>query len=92
MEKWEQSWAYLFSALTDLEDQDLDAIVRISGEPSKVYQAINRQLSHYSYHVGQIVYIAKHLCGQSWISLTIPKGESRQFNANPEKYLEDSGA
>ncbi len=92
MEQWELGWSHLFSALADLSDQDLDAVVQIRGEPHRVYQAINRQLSHYSYHVGQIVYIAKQLCGQSWTSLTIPKGESRQFNANPEKYLEDSGA
>ncbi len=91
MERWELGWSHLFSALADLSDQDLDATVQIHDEPHTVYQAINRQLSHYSYHVGQIVYIAKHLCGQSWTSLTIPKGESREFNASPEEYLEDSG-
>ncbi len=90
IEKWEQGWSYLFSALTDLEDQDLEAVVYIRGEPHKVYQATNRQFTHYSYHVGQIVYIAKHLCGQSWSPLSIPKGTSRDFNANPEKYLEDN--
>jgi hypothetical protein len=86
--QWEAGWAALFSALEPLSDSDLDRTVHIRGEPLTVLQAINRQLTHYSYHVGQIVYVAKHYVGDSWRSLSIPKGKSAEFSANPAKYLE----
>jgi chromosome segregation and condensation protein ScpB len=87
IERWESGWAALFSALEPLTDADLERTVTIRGEPLSVLQAINRQLTHYSYHVGQIVYVAKHYAGSSWRSLSIPRGKSVQFNANPAKYV-----
>lgn len=88
MNQWESGWAALFSALEPLTDSDLEKTVTIRGEPLSIMQAINRQLTHYAYHVGQIVYVAKHYAGNSWRSLSIPKGKSAEFNARPEKYVE----
>jgi hypothetical protein len=87
MHQWESGWAVLFSAIAPLSDADLERTVTIRGEPLTVLQAINRQLTHYSYHVGQIVYVAKHYAGNSWRSLSIPKGKSAEFNAKPTKYV-----
>lgn len=85
---WEQGWSILFAALEPLSPADLNRIVTIRGEPLTVLQAINRQLTHYAYHVGQIVYVAKHLRGASWRSLSIPVGRSKQFNRDPAKYVD----
>jgi hypothetical protein len=86
--QWEEGWAKLFAALEPLIDGDLDCTVTIRKEPLSVMQAINRQLTHYSYHVGQIVYVAKHYAGKPWCGLSIPLGGSAQFNRNPSKYVE----
>jgi hypothetical protein len=88
MRQWESGWAVLFSTIESLTDADLERTVKIRGEPLTVLQAINRQLTHYHYHVGQIVYVAKHYAGSSWRSLSIPKGKSVEFNAKPKKYIE----
>ena len=88
--RWAAGWAALFSALTPLQTSDLDRTVTIRGEPLTVLQAINRQLTHYAYHVGQIVYLAKHFAGASWQSLSIPPGQSARFNQAPSKYLGSS--
>jgi len=88
LNQWESGWAALFSALEPLNDGDLERTVTIRGEPLTVLQAINRQLTHYSYHVGQIVYVAKHYAGGSWRTLSVAKGKSAQFNAKPTKYIE----
>ena len=69
------------------EDRDLARCVTIRGEPLTVLQAINRQLTHYAYHVGQIVFLAKHYAGPQWQSLSIPVGQSDQFNRAPGKYV-----
>ncbi len=87
LREWEAGWAALFDALSPLGDDDLSRTVLIRGEPLSVLQAINRQLTHYSYHTGQIVYLAKHHAGKSWRSLSIPKGKSAEFNARPTKYI-----
>ena len=87
---WEQGWGALFSALAPLSDADLDRTITIRGEPLTVLQAINRQLTHYAYHVGQIVYVAKHYAGESWRSLSIPLGASAQFNRSPANYVGQS--
>ena len=87
MRLWEKGWAVLFEALRPLTGADLERAVTIRGEPLSVLQAINRQLTHYAYHVGQIVYVAKHFAGTSWRSLSIPRGASAQFNRDPEKYV-----
>jgi hypothetical protein len=85
---WEKGWGVLFSALEPLSDADLIRMITIRGEPLTVLQAINRQLTHYAYHVGQILYVAKHYAGKSWRSLSIPVGASAQYNRNPGKYVD----
>jgi len=87
MAQWESGWAALFSAIEPLSGADLERTVTIRGESLTVLQAINRQLAHYSYHVGQIVYVAKHYAGRSWRSLSVPKGKSAEFNAKPARYI-----
>jgi hypothetical protein len=87
LRQWEMGWSALFTALEALTDTDLDRTISIRSEPLSVLQAINRQLTHYSYHVGQVVYVAKHHAGSSWRSLSIPRGQSAQFNAKPAKYV-----
>ena len=78
---WERGWKYLFDALADLTDADLHRSVPIRAEPHSVMQAINRQIAHYSYHVGQIVYLAKHFAGANWKAITVPRRKSAEFNA-----------
>ena len=80
MKSWDQGWDCLFRALEPLKEQDLNRIVYIRAEPHSVTEAINRQLAHYPYHIGQIVFIGKMLCGDNWKSLSIPRGQSEQFN------------
>ena len=77
---WEQGWGCLFGALEPLTDADLSRAVTIRGEAHSVMQAINRQLAHYPYHCGQIVFLAKHLNHGGWTSLTVPRGKSQDFN------------
>ena len=84
---WEKGWSAVFAAVEPLGPADLDRTVTIRGEPHTVLQAVNRQLTHYAYHVGQIVYLAKHLAGDRWRSLSIPVGESERFNQRPASYL-----
>jgi len=86
-QQWELGWKALFTALEPLTDAELERTVKIRGESLTVMQAINRQLTHYAYHIGQIVYVAKHYAGASWRSLSIPKGRSGEFNASPAKYI-----
>ena len=80
---WEQGWKYLFEALEPLTDADLSRTVTIRTEPHSVMQAINRQMGHYSYHMGQIAFLAKHFAVQSgkWTTLTVPRKKSAEFNA-----------
>ncbi|MEM7163246.1 MAG: DUF1572 family protein [Bacteroidota bacterium] len=80
LEKWEEGWTCLFSAIEPLEKQDLEKEVFIRNMGHSVVEAINRQLCHYSYHIGQIVQIAKIVQGENWKSLSIPKGESKAYN------------
>jgi uncharacterized damage-inducible protein DinB len=80
MEMWERGWKLLFGALEPLSDADLARTITIRTEPHSVMQAVNRQIAHYSYHVGQIVYLARHFAGDKWQSLTIPKKKSSEFN------------
>ena len=78
--KWEDGWRVLFAALSDLSDADLQRTVTIRSEPHTVAQALHRSLAHTSYHVGQIVYLAKALRGADWRYLSIPPGQSARFN------------
>ncbi|MGH9499691.1 MAG: DUF1572 family protein [Terriglobales bacterium] len=83
MRWWESGWACVFSAVEALRPEDLMRIVTIRGQPHTVLQALNRQLAHYAYHVGQIVFFAKHLRSRAWQSLSIPRGQSEEFNRKP---------
>lgn len=78
---WESAWQIAFDALGPLTDDDLARTIRIRGERHSVMQAINRQVAHYAYHIGQIVYVAKHLSLGRWTSLSVPRGKSAEFNA-----------
>jgi hypothetical protein len=81
MKAWEAGWEIVFSAVESLKPEDLLKTVTIRREPHTVLQAINRQVAHYAYHVGQIVFIGKHLKGVEWKSLSIPKGQSKMAEA-----------
>ena len=78
---WEEGWAHVFAALEPLSDADLTREVTIRNEPHSVMQAINRQIAHYSYHVGQIVFLAKHFQAEKRKSLSVPRKGSADFNA-----------
>jgi hypothetical protein len=87
LDLWERGWSALFASLSSLTDADMTRSIRIRGESLTLLQAANRQLTHYSYHVGQIVYVAKHFCGAAWKTLSIPRGGSAQFNQRPTAYV-----
>jgi hypothetical protein len=80
MRWWESGWSSLFSAIDSLRPEDVQRTVTIRGEPHTIVQAIGRQIAHYAYHVGQIVFLAKHFRSQDWKSLSIPRGQSEQVN------------
>jgi Protein of unknown function (DUF1572) len=80
MKFWEEGWKCLFDALTQLSENDLGKIVKIRSEEHSVMEAINRQVAHYSSHIGQIIFIAKMLKSDEWNSLSIPKNKSKEFN------------
>jgi hypothetical protein len=84
LELWEKGWACFFDALAGLKRKDLKKTVYIRKEPLTVIDAINRQLAHYPYHVGQIIYVAKIIRGSAWKNLSIPKGGSIVYNTNAE--------
>jgi hypothetical protein len=77
--KWEQGWTVLFDALASLTDEHLAHTVTVRGQALQVHEALHRSLAHTSYHVGQIVFLAKALRGEGWTSLTIPRGQSDAF-------------
>jgi hypothetical protein len=81
MKAWEEGWKCLFDTLDSLKPEDLSKTIYIRNEGCMVIDAINRQLAHYPYHVGQIVYIAKMVKKTGWDSLSIPKNKSAEFNA-----------
>jgi len=84
-EMWERGWKYLFDALQPLTDADMARTVTIRNEAHSVMQAINRQMAHYPHHIGQILFLAKHLTFVStgkWQSLSVPRGQSKQFSAD----------
>jgi Protein of unknown function (DUF1572) len=78
---WEAGWKHVFDALTPLSEEQLSDKVYIRGEAHSVTQAINRQVAHYAYHIGQIVYLARHYSAANWKSLTIPRGKSEEFTS-----------
>jgi hypothetical protein len=76
---WEEGWACVFSALESLKPDDVMRTVTIRGEAHTVLQAINRQVAHYAYHTGQIVFLAKHFRSSTWTSLSIPRNKSEEY-------------
>jgi hypothetical protein len=81
MRRWDEGWRATFAAVEGLHPSDLGRNVVIRGEPHSVLKAINRQLTHYAHHIGQIVFLAKHLAGPRWQTLSIPRGKSEEANA-----------
>src|ERR1700733_12846371 len=79
MKMWGQGWECLFRALPPLTDEDLGRTVTIRGEPHSVMQAINRQVAHYACHCGQLMFLAKHLAGEKWKAVTVPRNKSAEF-------------
>ncbi|ULC60869.1 DUF1572 domain-containing protein [Flaviramulus sp. BrNp1-15] len=86
---WESGWKCLFDAIKPLTETDLEQIIYIRNQGHTVTEAINRQLAHYSYHIGQIVFLGKLLKGENWESLSIPKGDSLKYNE--EKFSNEKG-
>lgn len=90
--RWETGWETLFTALDAQTPDSLLDTVTVRGEPHTILAAFNRQLSHYAYHVGQIVFLAKHFRGEVWETLSIPRGGSAAFNRTRGVPGEDDGA
>lgn len=80
MNFWEGGWKTLFDNVEPLTEEDFARSVSIRGEPHTIVEAINRQLTHYSYHIGQIVFLAKHLKSSEWRNLSVPRNRSADFN------------
>ena len=87
IELWEEGWKCLFTTLNTLTDKDFSKTIYIRNQGHSVVEAINRQLAHYPYHIGQIVYLGKMICDHQWINLSIPKGNSKTYNA--EKFAKE---
>jgi hypothetical protein len=79
MNWWEEGWNCVFAAIESLKPDDLMRTVTVRGQPHTVLQAVNRQIAHYAQHTGQIVFLAKHLRGSEWKTLSIPRGKSEEF-------------
>ncbi len=77
---WESGWQTLFDALEPLTIDDFSKFIKIRGEPHTIIEAINRQLTHYAYHIGQIVLLAKHFRASEWKTLSVPRGHSAKYN------------
>ena len=79
MKWWEDGWKIVFDTIASLKPEDVMTTVSVRNEPHTVMQAINRQVAHYAHHVGQILFLAKHLRGSEWKTLSIPRGKSEEF-------------
>jgi hypothetical protein len=79
MRWWEEGWSCVLGAIETLKPEDVSRTATIRGEPHTVLEAINRQIAHYAAHIGQIVFLAKHLRSSKWKTLTIPRGKSEEF-------------
>ncbi len=78
--KWDEGWQCLFEALDMINEENFDTEIYIRNQSHSIIDAVNRQLAHYSYHIGQIVYVGRMIRGEKWVSLSIPKGNSTNFN------------
>lgn len=81
-EQWDRAWTLVLDTIASLQPEDLDKTVYVRGEAHSAIEAINRQLTHYAAHVGQIVLLAKHFAGAEWKTLSIPKGKSREYDVS----------
>jgi len=81
LHKWQEGWKCLFDALASIKEHDYNKTIYIRNQGHSIVEAINRQMMHYAYHVGQMVFLAKMLKGEHWESLSIPKGKSEIYNA-----------
>ena len=81
LRRWEEAWACLFNAIAQSSDEELEQLIYIRNEGHTILEAFNRQIAHYSYHVGQIVFMAKLLSQKGWESLSIPRNKSNDYNA-----------
>ncbi len=81
MERWESGYKIVLDTIVSLQPEDLARTVTIRGEPHSVLQAIHRATAHYAYHIGQVVFLAKHWRGKQWKTLSIPRGMSEDVNA-----------
>jgi hypothetical protein len=81
MQYWEAGWQIVLDTIKSLTPEDVEKTVTVRGEPHSVLQAINRQIAHYAHHSGQILFLAKHLKGTNWKTLSIPRGKSEEFNS-----------
>ena len=91
MRWWEEGWARVFAALDSLKPEEVMHTVTIRGEPHTVLQAVNRQIAHYAGHIGQIIFLAKHLRSNQWNTLSIPRGKSEDYKvARPKPYKPQS--
>lgn len=92
LDYWEKGWQCLLDALESMNDDNIFSIIYIRGEPHSVLDAVLRQLAHYPYHIGQMIYIAKMLKNTDWQSLSVPRDQSENFNQEMfSKYKEDKG-
>ena len=89
LQRWEEGWSRLFETLAALRPEDLDRIIVIRGEPHSALRALQRSLAHTAYHVGQIVFLAKHFAGERWKTLSIPRGKSEEFLAATRRQWEE---
>jgi hypothetical protein len=87
MSQWQSGWDLLDATVSALSPADVERTITIRAEPHTVVQALNRNLGHLAYHTGQIVQLAKHWVGSDWRTLTIPRGQSRQFTAAKQNEL-----
>lgn len=81
LKKWEDGWTCLFEALNAINMDNFDSEIFIRNQSHSITEAINRQMMHYAYHIGQIVYVGRMIKGEKWQSLSIPKGKSKDFNS-----------
>ena len=80
IDKWEEGWQCLFTALESINEDNFNTVIYIRNQGHSIVEAVNRQLAHYAYHVGQIAYIGRMIKGDQWESLSVPKGKSKAYN------------
>lgn len=90
LKQWEAGWLLVFETMQSLAPADLEKTILIRDEPHSVLKAIQRQLTHNAYHVGQIVFLAKQLRSAEWTTLTIPRGKTEEFNAKMRERFQES--